>query len=378
MSYSLDDVVTLSLPCGKLLGAGSSGSVQSIAPEACLDGRSYALKTVRLPEGDLAPPELTAEILLHASLPACDAIVRYHFAWVHNGCYRILLERVEGELWDAVEAERGAAVSKAERISWARAILTAVAWIHGHGIAHRDVSPWNCFLSSGDGEGQQQRRLLKLGDFGLACRVPPSNNGGADGRLYGLRSEGCAPLDDSAIGSLYSAPELGSDEGYDPRQTDVFSAGMTLFAIWHAVVASGEGASGVEGLTGLPNMDLTGLPNMDLTGLPNMDLTDCVERLKAYGQFPPQWPNGPMTDLVRAMTHRIPAKRPCAAECVELLRLALEPSDATPADAFASKSRPVMEQVSEVGGGCFGCFGQSTGALRKSKNTRVAPWPTSA
>jgi len=371
MSYSLDDVVTLSLTCGKLLGAGSSGSVQSIAPEACLDGRSYALKTVRLPEGDLALPELTAEILLHASLPACDAIVRYHFAWVQNGCMRILLERVDGELWDAVEAERGAAVSKAERISWARAILTAVAWIHGHGIAHRDVSPWNCFLSSGahgDGEGQQRRRLLKLGDFGLACRVPPSSDGGgaADGRLYGLRSEGCAPLDDSAIGSLYSAPELGCDEGYDPRETDVFSAGMTLFAIWHAVVASGEGASEVE----------------DLAGLPNMDLTDCVERLKAHGQLPPQWPAGPMADLVRAMTHRIPAKRPSAAESVELLRLALEPSDATPADAlaskFGSKSRQAVEQVSGGGGGCFGCFGPSTGALRKSKNTRVAPWPASA
>ena len=137
---------------------------------------------------------------------------------------------------------------------------------------------------------------------------------------------------------------------------------MTLFAIWHAVVASGEVASEVEGLAGLPNMDLT----------------DCVERLKAHGQLPPQWPAGPMADLVRAMTHRIPAKRPSAAESVELLRLALEPSDATPADALASKSRQVVEQVSGGGGGCFGCFGPSPGALRKSKNTRVAPWPTSA
>ncbi len=375
-SYSLEDVVTLSLPCGSLLGAGSSGSVQSVAPEAILDGLKYALKTVKLPsDSSVLPAELKSEIVLHASLPACDAILRYHFSWVHDGCLRILLERVHGMLWDVLEAEQDAAVSRSERLGWAHAILSAVALCHACGVAHRDVSPWNCFLSSGaDGNAKEQRRL-KLGDFGLACRVPRSGNssGGAEAgvgdddngcggaRLFGLHSEGCAPLDESAIGSLYSAPELGSDDGYDPRQADIFSAGMTLFAIWHAVVESGSGKVGG-----------TKVVSKDTDATIDEGLTDCVERLKAHSQLPAEW-GGPMAELVLRMTRHQPDERPTAAECVELLKLATEPEVGTASAAPLPSTPPqAAEQVSVGGIGCFGYRRiKTTGARRTSK--RVSP-----
>lgn len=66
---------------------------------------------------------------------------------------------------------------------------------------------------------------LKIGDFGLALELP------AEGGLVGPEHPGACPLDVSAIGSLYSAPELGSEGGYDQR-VDNFSMGMTLFAIF--------------------------------------------------------------------------------------------------------------------------------------------------
>ena len=65
----------------------------------------------------------------------------------------------------------------------------------------------------------------KIGDFGLSVKVEALNP------LVGMHAPGCCKLDVSAIGSLYSAPELGSDGGYD-SSVDVFSLGMILFAIF--------------------------------------------------------------------------------------------------------------------------------------------------
>ena len=48
--------------------------------------------------------------------------------------------------------------------------------------------------------------------------------------LRGWYAEGFAPLDSSAIGSLYSAPELGSEDGYS-LEVDIFSAGIILYEL---------------------------------------------------------------------------------------------------------------------------------------------------
>jgi serine/threonine protein kinase len=39
------------------------------------------------------------------------------------------------------------------------------------------------------------------------------------------------PLDESALGSIFSAPELGSESGYGPP-VDVYSLGLVLVAVW--------------------------------------------------------------------------------------------------------------------------------------------------
>ena len=208
------------LQCAEFLGAGTSGSVHGLGPS--LDGKRYAVKQVTCPEETGVPsPGQLAECRLHASLPQHNALLGYRFSWVHSQKLYILLERVDSELWDALEGgESSAAVDAAERTEWARQLLSAVACLHAHGVAHRDISPWNCFLVNGSttkddtstGESASvaapPRRELKLGDFGLAVRVPPTGSPASLGGLFGMETDGCAPLDESAIGSLYSAPEV--------------------------------------------------------------------------------------------------------------------------------------------------------------------------
>ena len=196
-------VPCVTLPCETLLGEGTSGKVRSVASVAVVDGQGYALKTVEL-GGNGADAQLAlAECRLHAALPPCGSIVRYHFAWLEPtreapARLHILLERVDCELWDVISA--GTARDTAECLRWSRQLLAALAILHAEGVAHRDVSPWNCFLAA----GRHRWRSLKLGDFGLAAMLPMRADGSLDPLLYGSGP----PLDESALGSLYSAPEL--------------------------------------------------------------------------------------------------------------------------------------------------------------------------
>lgn len=82
---------------------------------------------------------------------------------------------------------------------------SAVGFLQARRIVHRDLSPWNVFIN-GSSTLTSTLRQAKIGDFGLAVRIPVER-----AELCGWYTTGVEPLDDSAIGSLYSAPELGSE-----------------------------------------------------------------------------------------------------------------------------------------------------------------------
>lgn len=351
-------IVRCDISCEQFLGAGTSGSVKSVAATSAIDGQPYAVKTVDLPDGGAPPKHVLAECQIHASLPASQSIVRYHYSWQTADQLHILLERVDGELWDALTEPEARLVDATERLGWIRDLLSAVVVLHASGVAHRDISPWNCFLASSNNATEPVQRRLKLGDFGLACRVPRSGSDASRGGIFGMTApEGYAPLDESAVGSLYSAPELGAETGYEGKEVDVFSAGMTIFATWHAVMAARHKANAWKGNANLPRKQVqshegggTGgeakpgaavdgagvcaptaegeeVVDAELEAVTRVELgwedelTACVEKLKADGKsLPLIWREaGPMADLVRRMVSHDAQSRPTAEECLELL-----------------------------------------------------------
>ena len=274
--------LALTLDCGDKLGEGTSGSVYALAGPS--DGRRYCVKVVcRKPATDVA--DALAECRLHASLPPCDVIVQYYFSWSSPTHAYILLERMSCELWDAALApapsDCNGLANLAERLQWSRDVATALQCLHAMGVAHRDVNPWNLFLSEG---GSGTPRRCKLGDLGLAARLP------ASGRFVGWHEPGAPPLDESAIGSLYSAPELGAERligGYN-LACDIFSAGQCLVAIWHKAVVHTSSDEAV---------------------------TEAIEAVRKHGELSWIVPSR-LASLVRRLTAQKPEHRPSAREAL--------------------------------------------------------------
>ena len=102
----------------------------------------------------------------------------------------------------------------------ARHLLNALAFIHEHGIAHRDVKPENVLLCD-DGAGGV---VAKLADFGCATTfVLPESDEREDEKK---KKYVCLDL----VGTpAYMPPECASGEAHDPFLADAWSFGMTLY-----------------------------------------------------------------------------------------------------------------------------------------------------
>ncbi|GAA5944225.1 hypothetical protein JCM1841_003038 [Sporobolomyces salmonicolor] len=102
-------------------------------------------------------------------------------------------------------------------------LCSAVGWMHGIGLVHRDIKLENILLTSRPFPCSNPSTLLsslptpfvKLTDFGLSRFINPS-----------------APLLRTRCGSeAYAAPELIMGKPYDGRCTDAWALGVVLFAI---------------------------------------------------------------------------------------------------------------------------------------------------
>mmetsp|Transcript_9867 Transcript_9867/g.23791 ORF Transcript_9867/g.23791 Transcript_9867/m.23791 type:complete len:392 (+) Transcript_9867:25-1200(+) len=261
---------------GTFLGAGTSGSVWAI--ENSIDGRAYAVKRVPLDTAE-ALSRARSEVKIHASLES-SAIVRYCYSWEESGAdgrhvLNIVVERCDGELWDALCAAPG--LTPEDRVRYSVQLLNALHHLQGMRIAHRDISPWNLWIRDAQ---------LKMGDLGLAMHLEPGVV------VEGLSTPGqeVADLDASAMSSLYSAPELG--QVYD-RSVDVFSAGMVLFAIWNGACVDQPSAAEPEKLTGL------------------------VEEVKRSGRLPAYFEKEcPYAHIIAHMVSHNPRERPSTEECL--------------------------------------------------------------
>jgi len=89
-----------------------------------------------------------------------------------------------------------------EVLACLKQLMSAVTYLHSHGIAHRNITPENCLLFQLSGG----RQRVKLTDFGVACRYQPGEM---------LTGEVCAPS--------FAAPE--TFEGRYDNRCDIWSAG---------------------------------------------------------------------------------------------------------------------------------------------------------
>lgn len=119
--------------------------------------------------------------------------------------YYIFMEYCpNGELFQHIIANKKLSESDAQ--IFFKHILDGLLFIHSCGIAHRDLKPENILL---DFEGH-----AKISDFGLSKYVGKG----------GLTSTCCGS-------PCYVAPEVISGNDYDPKQADMWSCGVILYAM---------------------------------------------------------------------------------------------------------------------------------------------------
>lgn len=155
------------------LGRGAYGEVWKAR---CLrTGLEVAVKTIKTRQQE---EELEAELSKRLNHPH---IVRVHEILISsNNDYHIVLDLCEGgDLATLVRSSQESARAQHRHPKhpdsreigvYMKQLLSAVAYLHHHRIAHRDVTPQNCLLTT---TRMFSLPPVKLADFGLACKFTP-------------------------------------------------------------------------------------------------------------------------------------------------------------------------------------------------------------
>jgi hypothetical protein len=164
-------------------------------------GRRVALKVFRSGAGaDRA--RFDAEALLLASLDH-PGLVRIYDAGEHDGAAFVVLELIEGDTLREVLAAEGP-MSGDRLAGLGASVADALAYVHGRGVVHRDVSPSNILL---DATGTP-----RLADFGIA-RLVDTTRVTAEATTLGT--------------AAYMAPEQVQGHDVGPP-ADVYALGLVL------------------------------------------------------------------------------------------------------------------------------------------------------
>lgn len=195
-----------------LVGQGTMGSVYDA--EDIVFGRRVALKRMRYaPEASERIIEQTrvqfereAKILARLRHPNLPRVTDY---FMFGDQQFLVMDYIEGQSLDEMLSMHPGGLGEATVLRWSDQLLSALEYIHRHGLVHRDIKPANIRVTP-DGH-------VFLVDFGLVKTFDPDSPKTATA-VRGLGTPQYAPPEQ------YDA-ELGHTE---PR-SDIYALGATMF-----------------------------------------------------------------------------------------------------------------------------------------------------
>eukprot|EP00418_Pyrodinium_bahamense_P073500 CAMPEP_0179094570 /NCGR_PEP_ID=MMETSP0796-20121207/43379_1 /TAXON_ID=73915 /ORGANISM="Pyrodinium bahamense, Strain pbaha01" /LENGTH=726 /DNA_ID=CAMNT_0020792247 /DNA_START=61 /DNA_END=2242 /DNA_ORIENTATION=- len=242
-----------------IVGEGRSGAVFIVQHKRT--AKCYACKFLK--KGDHEAKSLRTEIQTLRRLDHPN-IVRLYETHEDGDTVFLLMELCNGgDLLDNI-SEEGSLSEPVARI-FAHQMLSALAYCHANGVAHRDVKPENFLLDTEDSDCL----TLKLADFGIATSIRPEHLSGGGPRGGGDRGFERQCIEEMACGSLpYMAPETftSSWRRLDPNAqnsmvqlaaADLWSCGVTIYAMLGGRLPFGEAVDRI--CSGAPP-DFTGPP----------------------------------------------------------------------------------------------------------------------
>ena len=188
----------------KVIGKGAFGA--AVLVNARGSNNQYVIKQVDVSR--LKPKErdeAKKEIKLLASFHHPN-IVRYRDSFVEAGTLNIVMDYAEGgDLHNLIKERRGQPLKEDQVLDYFVQLCLAMKHVHDRKVLHRDIKSQNIFLT-------QNRRVLKLGDFGIA-------------RVLNSTME----LARTACGTpYYMSPEICDNQPYNSK-SDVWSMGCLLY-----------------------------------------------------------------------------------------------------------------------------------------------------
>ncbi|PPQ72140.1 hypothetical protein CVT26_006896, partial [Gymnopilus dilepis] len=193
---------------GRVLGSGAGGTVRLIKGKN--GGNVYAVKEFRPKRTGESEKEyqkkVTAEFCVGSTLKHPNIIETVDIVFDHGHYYEVM----EFAPYDLFSVVMSGKMCRPEIYCVFRQICDGVEYLHEMGLAHRDLKLDNCVMTTDN--------VVKLIDFGTAT-------------VFHYPGKSHTPATGIVGSDPYLAPEVLSNDSYDPRKTDVWSLAIIFLCM---------------------------------------------------------------------------------------------------------------------------------------------------